>query len=454
MRRCVQSYWGEDLEKVWPLIVAGRSDSACFDNCLELLVAGGYSVPHAMMMMIPEAWNEKTIMDDDRRAFYEYHAAIMEPWDGPAAVAFTDGQIIGATLDRNGLRPARYLVTDDDIVMMASEMGVLTFPEEKIVKKWRLQPGKMLMIDMEQGRIIDDEEVKRELTTAKPYRQWIDATRYNIADLPAVDPSYELKASLLDTQQAFGMTQEDIKFLLEPMMTDGAEAAGSMGNDAALPVLSNKPKVLYNYFKQLFAQVTNPPIDPIREEMVMSLVTFVGPKPNLLEMHETKPDPRLEGSQPVLSESDFAKIMNIQSITNADYKAISLDICYPAVDGVAGMSGALSALCAKAEQSVANGYNIIVLNDMNVDSDMVAIPALLATSAVHMHLVDAGLRTQTGLVVSTGSAREVHHFALLAGYGAEAVFPWLTYKTIAIYLTSHKRQIRSLLKRLVKACIK
>lgn len=422
---------GEDLEKVWPLIVPGRSDSACFDNCLELLVAGGYSVPHAMMMMIPEAWSEKTIMDDDRRAFYEYHAAIMEPWDGPAAVAFTDGKIIGATLDRNGLRPARYLVTDDDIVMMASEMGVLTFPEEKIVKKWRLQPGKMLMIDMEQGRIIDDEEVKSTLTTAKPYRQWIDATRYNIADLPKVEAKFDLKASLLDTQQAFGMTQEDIKFLLEPMIKNGEEAAGSMGNDAALPVLSSKPKVLYNYFKQLFAQVTNPPIDPIREEMVMSLVTFLGPKPNLLEMNETKPDPRLEGSQPILSEDAFAKIMAIKSITNGDYNAISLDICYPVSQGVAGMSAALSALCAKAEQSVANGFNIIVLNDMNMDADMVAIPALLATSAVHMHLVEAGLRTQTGLVVSTGSAREVHHFALLAGYGAEAVFPWLTYKTIA-----------------------
>ena len=445
---------GEDLEKVWPLIVAGRSDSACFDNCLELLVAGGYSVPHAMMMMIPEAWNEKTIMDDDRRAFYEYHAAIMEPWDGPAAVAFTDGKTIGATLDRNGLRPARYLVTDDDIVMMASEMGVLTFPEEKIVKKWRLQPGKMLMIDMEQGRIIDDEEVKSTLTTAKPYRQWIDETRYHIASMPTVEASYELKESLLDTQQAFGMTQEDIKFLLEPMFKKGAEASGSMGNDAALPVLSNKPKVLYNYFKQLFAQVTNPPIDPIREEMVMSLVTFVGPKPNLLEMHETTPGARLEGSQPVLSEEGFAKIMNIKSITKGDYNSVSLDMCYPAADGVSGMSGALAALCAKAEQSVADGFNIIVLNDMNMDSSMIAIPALLATSAVHMHLVEAGLRTQTGLVVSTGSAREVHHFALLAGYGAEAVFPWLTYKTIADIAENSKEASEKFIKAVGKGLYK
>ncbi len=422
---------GEDLEKVWPLIVAGRSDSACFDNCLELLVAGGYSVPHAMMMMIPEAWNNNSMMDEDRRAFYEYHAALMEPWDGPAAVAFTDGQIIGATLDRNGLRPARYLVTDDDIVMMASEMGVLTFPEEKIVKKWRLQPGKMLMIDMVQGRIVDDEEVKSDLANVKPYRQWVDESRYYISDLPKVDSILALKESLLDTQQAFGMTQEDIKFLLEPMIENGAEASGSMGNDSALPVLSNRPKVLYNYFKQLFAQVTNPPIDPIREEMVMSLVTFVGPKPNLLELHETTPDVRLEASQPVLSKDDFAKITAIKSVTNGAYSSISLDLCYPAKEGVAGMKVALAALCIKAQQAVNDGFNIIVLNDIGMDTDMLAIPALLATSTVHMHLVTAGLRTQTGLVVATGSAREVHHFALLAGYGAEAIYPWLTYETIA-----------------------
>lgn len=427
---------GEDLEKVWPLIMAGRSDSACFDNCLELLVAGGYSVPHAMMMMIPEAWNEKNMMDEDRRAFYEYHAAIMEPWDGPAAVAFTDGKSIGATLDRNGLRPARYLVTDEDIVMMASEMGVLTFPEESIVKKWRLEPGKMLMIDMKQGRIIDDEEVKRELTTAKPYRQWLDETRFEVSDLGHQEsgnakPAFVLKESLLDTQQAFGVTQEDVKFLLEPMIKNGVEASGSMGNDAALPVLSDRPKVLYSYFKQLFAQVTNPPIDPIREEMVMSLVTFIGPKPNLFALNETNPAARLEAQQPVLSESEFANILDIKAVTKGAYNAISLDMCYPAKDGVAGMKKALTALCKKAEQSVADGYNIIVLNDMDMDSAMVAIPALLVTSAVHMHLVNAGLRTQTGLVISTGSAREVHHFALLAGYGAEAVFPWLTYQTIA-----------------------
>ena len=229
---------GDDLEKLWPLITEGQSDSACFDNCLELLVAGGYSLPHAMMMLIPEAWSGNPMMDEDRRAFYEYHAALMEPWDGPAAVAFTDGRMIGATLDRNGLRPARYLMTDDGLVMMASEMGVLQFPEEKIIKKWRLQPGKMLLIDMEKGRIIDDEEVKKELATHKPYRQWIDSSRYFLGDFPKTNSKTELKATLLDTQQSFGYTQEDIKFILQPMVTNGEESAGSMGNDAALPVLS------------------------------------------------------------------------------------------------------------------------------------------------------------------------------------------------------------------------
>ncbi len=422
---------GDDLEKVWPLIVAGRSDSACFDNCLELLVAGGYSVPHAMMMMIPEAWNNTPLMSEDRRAFYEYHAAIMEPWDGPAAVAFTDGKTIGATLDRNGLRPARYLVTDDDIVMMASEMGVLTFPEEKIVKKWRLQPGKMLMIDMEQGRIVDDEELKGKLATAKPYKAWLEQSSFNVDRLPEVNEPIELNETLLDTQQAFGFTQEDIKFVLEPMIETGQEGSGSMGNDAALPVLSNKPKVLYNYFKQLFAQVTNPPIDPIREEMVMSLVTFVGPKPNLLAVNDVNPPIRLECSQPVLSEEAFAKIININAVTKGAYKSKRLDMCYPVDQGTAGMNIAITDICAKAEQAVRDGFNILVLDDLSLDKDKIAIPALLACSAVHMHLVRAGLRTKTGLVVSTGSAREVHHFALLAGYGAEAVFPWLAYKTIS-----------------------
>ena len=422
---------GEDLDKLWPLIAEGQSDSACFDNCLELLVAGGYSLPHAMMLLIPEAWNNNALMDEERRAFYEYHAALMEPWDGPAAVAFTDGNLIGATLDRNGLRPARYLVTDDDIVMMASEMGVLTFPQEKIVKKWRLQPGKMLLIDTQQGRIIDDAEVKKQLATAKPYREWIAKTRYHLSELPEEDTSFELKESLLDTQQAFGYTQEDIKFILEPMIANGEEGAGSMGNDAALPVLSNKPKVIYSYFKQLFAQVTNPPIDPIREELVMSLVTFIGPKPNLLGVDETNPAIRLEAAQPILTRDDYVKLKTIDAATQGAYNSITLFMTYEVAFGAAGMVNALAQLCQKAEQAVHDGYNIIILTDSQTSKTKIAIPALLACSAVHQHLVKTGLRTSTGLVISTGSAREVHHFALLAGYGAEAVFPWLAYRTIA-----------------------
>jgi len=424
---------GEDLDKVWPLIAEGQSDSAAFDNALELLVAGGYSLPHAMMMLIPEAWSNESankLMDADRHAFYEYHAALMEPWDGPAAVAFTDGRMIGATLDRNGLRPARYLVTDDDHVMMASEMGVLTFPQERIVKKWRLQPGKMLLIDMQQGRIIDDGEVKKELAQAKPYKQWIEKSRYFLGDLPKVEGELELSESLLDTQQAFGYSQEDIKFVLQPMLANGEEAAGSMGNDSALPVLSNKAKVLYNYFKQLFAQVTNPPIDPIREELVMSLVTFIGPKPNLLGVNETNPPMRLEASQPVLTLDELEQIKSIHTLTNNQYRSLTLDITYPAEQGATGMSKALETLCSMATEAVQDGINVLVLSDRNVSRSRVAIPALLACSATHQHLVRAGLRTSTGLVIDTGSAREVHHFALLGGYGAEAVCPWLVFRTI------------------------
>lgn len=422
---------GEDLDKLWPLIADGQSDSACFDNCLELLVAGGYSVPHAMMMLIPEAWDNNPLMDEERKAFYEYHAAIMEPWDGPAAVAFTDGQMIGATLDRNGLRPARYLVTNDDIVMMASEMGVITFPEEKIVKKWRLEPGKMLIIDTDQGRIIDDQEVKAELANAKPYRQLIDKTRHHLSQLPSKgNTATEMQASLLDTQQAFGFTQEDIKFVLEPMIVNGQEGSGSMGNDAALPVLSNKEKPLYNYFKQLFAQVTNPPIDPIREAMVMSLVTFIGPKPNLLAVDEANPPLRLEASQPVISLEGLEKLKNISALTDGEYKSIILDVTYEASTGAAGMKVALDALHDQAEKAVKDGYNLLILSDRNISKNRIAIPVLLVCSATHEFLVKAGLRTSTGLVIDTGSAREVHHFALLAGYGAEAVCPWLTLETI------------------------
>ncbi|MCX7181452.1 MAG: glutamate synthase-related protein [Candidatus Methylopumilus sp.] len=449
---------GDDLEKLWPLITEGQSDSACFDNCLELLVAGGYSLPHAMMMLIPEAWSGNPMMDEDRRAFYEYHAALMEPWDGPAAVAFTDGRMIGATLDRNGLRPARYLMTDDGVVMMASEMGVLQFPQEKIIKKWRLQPGKMLLIDMEKGRIIDDEEVKKELATHKPYRQWIDSSRYFLGDFPKTNSKAELKEALLDTQQSFGYTQEDIKFILAPMIANGEENAGSMGNDAALPVLSKKPKIIYNYFKQLFAQVTNPPIDPIREELVMSLVTFIGPKPNLLAVEETKPTTRLETSQPVLTLDDLTQLKNISKLTKDAYKSLVLDITYDVKglkkDDAYGMKKAIDTLRQDALKAVKDGYNILILSDRNQSKDRMAIPALLATSATHQHLVREGLRTNTGLVVDTGSAREVHHFALLGGYGAEAICPWLAYESMHAMTTDHALAHKNFIKSIGKGLYK
>ena len=442
---------GEDLDKLWPLISDGQSDSACFDNALELLVAGGYSLPHAMMMLIPEAWSSNTLMDEDRRAFYEYHAALMEPWDGPAAVAFTDGRMIGATLDRNGLRPARYLVTDDDHVMMASEMGVLTFPQEKIIKKWRLQPGKMLLIDMEQGRIIDDAEVKQQLAQAKPYKQWIEKSRYFLGDLPKVDRKSDLHSDLLDLQQSFGYTQEDIKFILQPMISNGEEGAGSMGNDSALPVLSSKPKVIYNYFKQLFAQVTNPPIDPIREELVMSLVTFIGPKPNLLGIDETNPPIRLEASQPVLTLDELEQLKSIDTLTQGRYRSLTLDITYPVSQGKQGMAAAIEALNKAAANAVHNGFNVLILSDRSVCNERIAIPALLACSAAHQSLVRAGLRTSTGLVIDTGSAREVHHFALLAGYGAEAICPWLAFQTIEEMAAEAKLDVKESYKKFVKA---
>ncbi len=423
---------GDDLKKVWPLHYPGQSDSASFDNALELLVmGGGYSLAQAMMLMIPEAWEKHTLMDENRRAFYEYHAAMMEPWDGPAAVAFTDGRQIGATLDRNGLRPARYLVTDDDMVVMASESGVLPIPEKKIVKKWRLQPGKMFLIDMEQGRIIDDKELKDSLANAKPYREWIEKICIKLDEVPAANEHcVASSASLLDRQQAFGYTQEDIKVILEPMVQNGEEATGSMGTDSALPVLSNKSKILYTYFKQLFAQVTNPPIDPIREELVMSLVSFIGPKPNLLNTHDINPPIRLEVSQPVLTCAEIEKLRNIETYTSGKFRSFELDICYPVAWSAAGVEARLASLAADAEDAVRSGANILIVSDRKIDAGHVAIPALLATSAIHQHLVRKGLRTSAGLVVETGSARETHHFALLGGYGAEAVHPYLALETI------------------------
>ena len=421
---------GDDLKKLYPISFEGQSDTATFDNALELLSMSGYPLAHAAMMMIPEAWEQHATMDERRRAFYEYHAAMIEPWDGPAAMVFTDGKQIGATLDRNGLRPARYIVTDDDLVVMASESGTLPIAENRIVKKWRLQPGKMFLIDFEQGRIIDDEELKNQFASAKPYRQWIENVRIRLDAVPADAAPIASEVSLLDRQQAFGYTQEDIKFLMAPMAANGEEGIGSMGNDSPLAVLSDKNKPLYNYFKQLFAQVTNPPIDPIREAIVMSLNSFIGPKPNLLDINAVNPPMRLEVSQPILDFQDMARLRNIERHTGGKFKPYELNITYPLSWGKAGVEAKLASLCAEAVDAIKSGHNILIITDRWMDSELVAIPALLALSAVHHHLVREGLRTTAGLVVETASAREVHHFAVLAGYGAEAVHPYLAMETL------------------------
>ncbi len=434
-RRATQSdLIGSDLEKCWPIIAEGQSDSASFDNALELLIQGGYSLAHAMMLLIPEAWHDNQFMGPGRKAFYEYYAALMEPWDGPAAVCFTDGRQIGATLDRNGLRPARYLVTDDDYVIMGSEMGVLSIPEEKIVTKWRLQPGKMLLIDLEDGRIISDDELKRDLAGLHPYRRWLAETQIQLEHQPKeVAPMAPDEDVLLERQKAFGYNQEDLKLFLKPMAISGQDPVGSMGMTSALAVLSDKPRLLYDYFKQNFAQVTNPPIDPIREELVMSLVSFIGPRPNLLNLETGGSHKRLEVHQPILTNEDLEKIRRIEDYVGTAFRTITLDMCFPADQGVEGMELALETLCLQAERAVAeDGYNILILSDRNMNYENVALPALLATSAVHHHLIRKGLRTETGLVVETGEAREVHHFCVLAGYGAEAINPYLALDTLAV----------------------
>ena len=420
-----------DLKKLYPISFAGQSDTATFDNCLELLTMAGYPISQAVMMMIPEPWEQHTLMDERRKAFYEYHAAMLEPWDGPASIVFTDGRQIGATLDRNGLRPSRYCVTDDDLVIMASESGVLPVPENRIVRKWRLQPGKMFLIDLEQGRMIDDEELKANLANSKPYKQWIENLRIKLDDVQAADaPAVVAADSLLDRQQAFGYSQEDIKFLMAPMAINGEEGIGSMGNDSPLAVLSSKSKPLFNYFKQLFAQVTNPPIDPIREAIVMSLVSFIGPKPNLLDINQVNPPMRLEVSQPILDFADMAKLRGIEKATQGKFRPHTLDITYPLVWGHEGVEAKLASLCAEAVDAIRGGSNILIISDRAASAAQVAIPALLALSAVHQHLVREGMRTMAGLVVETGTAREVHHFAVLAGYGAEAVHPYLAMETL------------------------
>ena len=433
-RRSMESeLLGPDLDKMWPLIPHGQSDTACLDNALELLVAGGYPLAHAVMMLIPEAWAGNKSMSPTRKAFYEYHAALMEPWDGPAAIAFTDGRQIGATLDRNGLRPARYIVTEDDLVILASESGVIPVPEEKIKRKWRLQPGKMLLIDFEEGRIVEDEEIKKKFSEAEPYEDWLKAAQFKLEDLPDLPEDHRAKANdpslLLDQQQAFGYTQEDLQFFLEPMAAMGDDPIGSMGADTPIAVLSSKAKLLYNYFKQNFAQVTNPPIDPIREELVMSLVSMIGPRPNLLG-RDAGAHKRLEVLQPVLTNADVEKIRSISELVDGAFRTATIDCTWPASEGADGLSNAVQRICLNATDAVLADNNILILSDRAVSADRIPVPAALAIAAVHHHLVRQGLRMQTGLVVETGEAREVHHFCVLAGYGAEAVNPYLAFETL------------------------
>ncbi|MCB1495271.1 MAG: glutamate synthase large subunit, partial [Bauldia sp.] len=447
-------YYGDDISKLWPVSYEGQSDTACFDNALEFLIRGGYSMPQAAMMLIPEAWAGNPLMDEDRRAFYEYHAALMEPWDGPAAVAFTDGRYVGATLDRNGLRPARYMVTADGEVIMASEAGVLPVEESRVVRKWRLQPGKMLLIDLENGRIIDDDEIKAELSANHPYRNWLARSQIVLEDLPAVAArTPPANGTLLDLQQAFGYSSEDLKMLMTPMATTGQEAIGSMGNDVPISALSDRSKLLYTYFKQNFAQVTNPPIDPIREELVMSLVSFIGPRPNLFDLEGQGQRKRLEVRQPILTNEDLEKIRAIGELDDNPFDSVTLDITFPADHGPDGMGAALDELCKAAEKAVRDGINIIILSDRTVGAERVPIPALLATAGVHHHLIRVGLRTSVGLVVETGEAREVHHFCVLAGYGAEAINPYLAFETLTAMKDDFPEEVddREVVSRYIKA---
>src|SRR5689334_1053079 len=448
--------FGSDITKLWPISYEGQSDTACFDNALEFLVMGGYSLAHAAMMLIPEAWAGNPLMDGKRRAFYEYHACSMEPWDGPAAMAFTDGRQIGATLDRNGLRPARYLVTKDDRVIMSSEAGVLPVAEENIARKWRLQPGKMLLIDLEEGRIISDDDLKADLASRYPYEQWLKRTQVQVGGLPLPKkmPRKKTNVSLLDLQQAFGYTQESLKFLMAPMAHTGQEAVGSMGNDTPVSVLSNRPKLLHTYFKQNFAQVTNPPIDSIREELVMSLVSFIGPRRNLLDLEGTAKIKRLEVYQPILTNEDLERIRQIGLVKDNQFSSVTIDITYAADKGAAGMSAALDVVCAEAEEAVrSKEYNIVILSDRGTGPDRIPVPSLLATSAVHHHLIRQGLRTSVGLVVETGEAHEVHQFCVLAGYGAEAINPYLAFDTLEQLLPEldEKLTLKEAQKRYIKA---
>ncbi len=449
---------GEDLAKVLPIIREGGSDTATFDNVLEFLVMAGRTLPHALLMMIPEPWQNHESISPERRAFYEYHSSLMEPWDGPASIAFTDGRVIGAVLDRNGLRPSRYYVTKDDVVVLASEVGVLDIPPQDVIVKERLHPGKMFLVDTEQGRIISDDEIKDQLAREHPYGDWLKQHLIPIEAVPAApylpEPDHE---TVLRRQQAFGYTREDVRQLLEPMARAGEEPVGSMGTDTPLAVLSDKPRLLYDYFKQLFAQVTNPPLDAIREELITSMESTVGPERNLL-----RPEPescrQISVRYPIIDNSQLAKLRHIRL---QGFSAVTLPMLFRAADGAAGLERALDELNAQASHAVSSGYTILILSDRGVSEEFAPIPSLLATAGVHHHLVRQGARTRCALVVESGDAREVHHVALLMGYGAGAVNPYLAFESLEDMLRhrllegiSHDKAVINYIRALNKGILK
>ena len=425
-KQFVSKVFGDDLKKVLPIVVPHGSDTATFDNVLEMLVLSGRSLPHAIMMMIPEAWSGHQGMDPVKRAFYEYHSCLVEPWDGPASIAFCDGRYVGAVLDRNGLRPSRFVVTKDDMVIMASEAGVLPIDPQNVIKKGRLQPGKMFLVDTQEGRIIDDKEIKEFYAKANPYGKWLKENVVDIRELPKPKKVQGLnEKTLLQRQRAFGYTLEDLKIILMPM-AQGEEATGSMGTDTPLAVLSSRPQLLYNYFKQLFAQVTNPPIDAIREEIIMAEDMMLGSESNLLE--ETPAHcHRLWIQRPVLTNEELEKIAHINK---GSLKGVTLPIFFDKKDAEEGLEKAMEALFKKADKAIEDGYSILILSDRAVNEKSVPIPSLLAVAGLHHHLIRQGTRTKVSLVLESGEARELHHFAVLIGYGANAVNPYLVFETI------------------------
>ena len=451
--------FGDDLPKIFPIILADGSDSAKFDNCLEFLVLSGRSLPHAVMMMIPEPWENHESMSDEKRAFYEYHNSLMEPWDGPASIAFTDGIRVGAVLDRNGLRPSRYYVTKDDLVIMASEVGVLDIPPERVLEKRRLQPGRMFLVDTEEGRIISDEEIKQQIVTAHPYRQWVDEHLVRFDDLPSIpeeQPAYNHLA-ILQRLQAFGYSFEDLRVNLGPMAVNGIQPVGSMGTDTPLAVLSDKPQLLYNYFKQLFAQVTNPPIDPIREELITATTLTLGPEQNLI-----KPEPgscrQIRISIPILKNSELEKL---RRIALPGLKAVTLPILFNPAEGRTGLERALDELFQAADQAIKEDATILILSDKGVDQHHAPIPALLASAGLHHHLIRSGTRTRVGLVLESGEPREVHHFCLLIGYGVQAINPYLAYEALNDMIgegllkgMTYHDAVKSYIKAVVKGVVK